>query len=74
MTKLISEILNEPEKMPDWLVEGIASTTKTKENKIQNYRPLHVFPTICKMITSTLSERIVNFIHCKDIFPLELKG
>ena len=48
-------------------------TKNKRNNKRTNYRSITCLSTSYKMITSILTERIVNFFECKDIFPLEEK-
>ena len=73
ITKLISEINNEPEKIRDYFRKRLTYILpKTKEitNTPKKYRPITCLPT-CRMITSILSERIIKLIEYKNSFPLE---
>ena len=76
MTKQISEIISEPDKMPNWLAEGttylLAKTTETANAK--NYRPVTCLSTTYKIPASILTDRMYAFMEANKPFPLEQKG
>jgi len=76
MAKKISEIISEPDKMPNWLAEGttylLAKSTETTNAK--NYRPITCLSTTYKILTSILTDRMYAFMEANKLFPLEQKG
>ena len=56
-------------KMAYWLTEGVTYILpKTKEtDQKNNYWPITCLPTIYKIITSILEEKIIKFVECKNI-------
>ena len=75
-TSLLNEIMQNPEKTPEWMCEGtiylLAKTNDTKDPK--NYRPITCLSTTYKLLTSVLTDRTNSHLEQNDLFPLEQKG
>ena len=75
-TRLLNEIMENPEKAPKWMCEGttylLAKSNDTKDPK--NYRPITCLSTTYKLLTSVLTDRTYSHLEQNDLFPLEQKG
>uniref|UniRef100_H2ZUK8 Reverse transcriptase domain-containing protein n=1 Tax=Latimeria chalumnae TaxID=7897 RepID=H2ZUK8_LATCH len=64
------------ESMPEWFTEGLTfllpKSSKTRGPK--NYRPITRLPTMHKVLTSIITERIYQQLITNNILPLEQKG
>jgi len=60
ITKNFNEIIEEPEKAPDWLTTGITHLIpKSEENKeVRNYRTITCLTTMYKTLTGIIAKRI----------------
>ena len=76
LAKAYNIVIQEPEKTPAWLTVGrTILLPKTKETRApNNYRPITCLPTMYKLLTSMVAERIYEFLHERDLFPKEQKG
>lgn len=75
-TKLINEVLLEPNKMPLFLTEG-KTYIKPKNSETQNpsnYRPITCLPTMYKIITSIITQKIDRHNTENKILTEEQKG
>ena len=74
-TRLLNEIMQNPEKAPKWMCEGttylLAKSNDTKDPK--NYRPITCLSTTYKLLTSVLTDRTYSHLEQNDLFPLEQK-
>ena len=72
-TKLLNEIMQNPEKTPKWMCEGatylLAKSNDTKDP--ENYRPI---ACLYKLLISVLTDRTYSHLEKSDLFPLEQKG
>ena len=75
-TRLLNEIMQNPEKAPKQMCEGtkylLAKSNDTKDPK--NYRPITCLSTTYKLLTSVLTDRTYSHLEQNDLFPLEQKG
>ena len=75
MLRLLDKIIQNPEKIPEWMCEGItyllAKSNDTKDPK--NYRPITCLSTNYKLLTSVLTDRTYSHLEQNDLFPLEQK-
>ena len=55
-----SVIINDPQQIPEWLVEGVTNLLP-KNNETwttKNYRPIACLPTTFKILTSIITDRL----------------
>ena len=75
-TSLLNEIMQNPEKIPEWMCKGttylLAKTNDTKDPK--SYRPITCLSTTYKLLTSILTDRTYSHLEQNDLFPLEQTG
>ena len=75
-TRLLNEIMENPEKAPKWMCKGttflLAKSNDTKDPK--NYRPITCLSTTYKLLTSMLTDKTYSHLEQNDLFPLEQKG
>lgn len=68
LTRNINEIINDPEKTPDWMLEGY--TTLLPKHKdtwiVNNYRPITCLSTTYKLITGLISDQIKQHTEIAD--------
>ena len=76
IAKAFNDMLNNPNTIPNWLTEGttflLHKSSETTNPK--NYRPITCLPTIYKVLTSILSDRILAHLEMHDLLPTEQKG
>lgn len=76
LLKLINNIILEPQNMPHFLTQG-KTYIKPKSEDTQNpanYRPITCLPTLYKIITSLITQKIDNHLTQNDIILEEQKG
>jgi hypothetical protein len=68
--------MDEPEKIPDWLVTGITYLLpKSGDSKaVRNYQAIIYLTTMYKTLTRTIATRISTHLEEQDILPAEQKG
>ena len=75
-TRLLNEIMQNPEKAPEWMCERttylLAKSNDTKDPK--SYRPMTCLSTNYKLLTSVLTYRTYSHLEQNDLFPREQKG
>ena len=71
-----TNILQNPETAPEWLIEGTTYLLpKSQETQNpQNYRPITCLTTTYKILTSTITERMYTFLEENSILPQGQKG
>ena len=62
MTEAYTKIVKDPKQTPDWLVEGATNLLPKKEETWipKNYRPIACLPTTFKILTSVITDRLVQ--------------
>lgn len=72
----INEVLNDPKTIPEWLTSGITFLIfKGKDSKNpKNYRPITCLPTMYKLITAIISDKLYEHLMLNRILPPEQKG
>ena len=73
ISSAFSEVLQNPEQAPEWLVEG---STILLQKKVEtwihkNYRPITCLPTTFKNLTSIITVRLYNHLEKQDIMAIE---
>ena len=77
MAKAYTNITENPAEMPEWLTDGLTillPKTETETKNPQNYRPITYLPTMYKVLTSILADRIYTFLSEHQLLPSEQKG
>ena len=76
MTKSINTLINNQFHIPEWLTTGnTILIPKTEETHLPNkYRPITCLPTMYKLITGLLTDKINNHITENNIIAEEQKG
>lgn len=71
-----NDIVTNPGECPLWLTQGVTYLLpKSKETQNpKNYRPITCLPTMYKLLTSILAERMYHFLDDKRLLPPEQKG
>ncbi|XP_030758038.1 uncharacterized protein LOC115883767 [Sitophilus oryzae] len=76
ITGAFNLIIKNPENTPEWLTTGktilLSKGNNTKDPR--NYRPITCLPTLYKIMTQALSNRIYNHLNKNNILPPEQKG
>ena len=76
IAKSFCDIMKYPNNCPTWLTNGITfllpKTGDTSDPK--NFRPITCLPTMYKILTSIITDRIYNFLDKNNILPPEQKG
>lgn len=71
-----NNIIEQPDSIPTWLTQGITfllpKNDETHDPK--NYRPITCLPTLYKILTSVLSEKIYFHLEQHSLLPSEQKG
>ena len=74
-TRLLNEIMQNPEKAPKWMQEGttylLAKSNDSGDPK--NYRPITCLSKTYKLLTSVLTDMTYSHLEQNDLFPLEQK-
>ena len=76
MTTAFCDILIHPHKCPAWLTTGITFLLPKDgdTSNPKNFRPITCLPTMYKILTSILTDRIYAFLDKNNILPPEQKG
>lgn len=76
LVDIFNNILDEPDNIPHFLTEGITyvKPKSTNTSDPANYRPITCLPTIYKILTATISEKIYNHLLQYNILTNEQKG
>ena len=76
LTKVINNMITSPETTPLWMTEGKTTLVykKGEENKAKNYRPITCLPTMYKITTLIITEKVYEHVTQHDILPFEQKG
>lgn len=76
LTKSFNEVIENSETAPEWLTTGVTflipKNKFTKEAK--NYRPITCLPTMYKILTAAITNRMYLHLMQNNIFPCEQKG
>lgn len=76
LTNAINETIKNPNNAPQWLTTGntflLSKGKDTKDPK--NYRPITCLPTIFKVLTAAITNRIYSHLIAHKILPDEQKG
>lgn len=76
LARAINEIINQPQKLPEFLTIG-KTYIKPKNNQTtnpSNYRPITCLPTLYKIITSSICNKIDFHLTQQNIITNEQKG
>ena len=75
-TKKFSGIMEEPEKVPDWLTSGITYLlSKSGDSKeVRNYRPIMCLTAMYKTLTGIIAKRNSTHLEEQNLLPAEEKG
>ncbi|XP_047478488.1 uncharacterized protein LOC125031649 [Penaeus chinensis] len=76
LARALSEVTRDPSILPDWFTTGVTFLlTKGKNTKDpKNYRPITCLPTMYKVLTALISERMYAHLLANDVLPTEQKG
>ena len=71
-----SVVINDPQQIPEWLVEGTTNLLPKKEETWipKNYRPIACLPTTFKILTSVITDRLYNHLENESIMTPEQGG
>ena len=75
-TEAYSEIIKDPKQTPDWLVEGATNLLPKKEQTWipKSYRAIACLPTIFKLLTSVITDRLYSHLEKEAIMTPEQGG
>ena len=65
------------EDIPKWITLGktvLCQKDPSKENAVDNYRPISCLPLMWKLMKRTIAESIYSFLDVNDKLPVEQKG
>ena len=73
MAEAYSEIIKDPKKTPEWLIEESTNLPPKKEETWipKNYRPIACLPTTFKILTSVITDRLCNHLEKESIMKPE---
>ena len=76
LTKIMNEMMEDPNTIPEWMTKGKTTLIfKTGEqNQAKNYRPITCLPTMYKLLTLMMTERVYQHVTENRILPFEQKG
>ena len=71
-----SVIINDPQQIPEWLVERVTNLLPKKNETwiLKNYRPIACLPTTFKILTSIITDRLYNHLENESIMTPEQRG
>ena len=72
-----SVVINDPQQIPEWLVEGGTTNLLPKKEETwipKNYRPIACLPTTFKILTSVITDRLYNHLENESIMTPEQRG
>ena len=61
-----NNILKNLEQFPEWLTEGVTFLKSEPIGDIKNYRPITCLPTMYKVLTSIITERVYIFLESNN--------
>ena len=72
----MNEMIENPTIIPEWMTKGKTTLIfKTgEENKAKNYRPITCLPTMYKLLTLMMTERVYDHVTDNQILPFKQKG
>eukprot|EP00957_Ditylum_brightwellii_P173971 13244808-Ditylum_brightwellii.AAC.1 len=72
----LKDIILYPGQLPKWLLCGLTTLIHKKgpENIPKNYRPITCLPTVYKLITLILTDRVYKHLVAQNILLPEQKG
>lgn len=71
------DILRQPQNMPDFMAKGITYLLPKSEQNTQDpakYRPITCLPTIYKLLTAIISDKIYQHLQKNNLLDEEQKG
>lgn len=76
LARAMNEVMRKPTTIPKWLTSGTTYLIhKGKDPKSpKNYRPITCLPTMYKLLTATVSEKLYDHLMANKILPDEQKG
>ena len=76
LAKNITMVIQNPEEMPDFLTHGVTTLIPkgSETNNPSNYRPITCLPTMYKLITSILTDKIYQHLESNKLLDEEQKG
>lgn len=77
LAQFINNIISNPQEMPLFLTQGITYLIPKDQNNTQDpagYRPITCLPTLYKLITSCLTQRIYQHCERNNIIAPQQKG
>ena len=76
MAEAYSDIIKKKKQTPEWLVEGTTNLLPKKEETWipKNYRPIACLPTIFKILTSVIKDRLYSHLDKEAIMTTEQGG
>ena len=71
-----SVVINDPQQIPEWLVEGTTNLLPKKEETWipKNYIPIVCLPTTFKILTSVITDRLYNHLENESIMTPQQRG
>lgn len=77
MATQMNHVLTHPQEVPNWLVEGKTRLIRkdfAKEPTPDNYRPITCLPTMWKVFSGIMANKIISHLTTNDILCHEQKG
>lgn len=77
LAKCLTTIIEEPQTMPIFMTTGITyliHKTQAPTPNASNYRPITCLPTIYKLLTSIIAEKIYKHLETNNLLSEEQKG
>jgi hypothetical protein len=76
ITKNFNEIMEEPEKVPDWQTKGKTSLLPKLGDsmEVRNYRPITCSKATYKGLAGIIAKRISTHLDKQNLLPAEQKG
>ena len=76
IVRLMENIISNRKSIPKWITLGkmvICQKDLSKENAVDNYRPILCLPLMWKLMTGTIAAKIYNFLDVNDKLPVDKK-
>ena len=73
----LQDILNDPTKIPEWLVTGRTVLLQKDKNKgtiPKNYRPITCLPTTWKLLSGIIADKVMEHLQSNNLLANEQKG
>jgi hypothetical protein len=76
ITENFNAIMEELEKIPDWVTTGITYLLPKSRNgkEVRNYQPTTCLTTMHKTLTGIIARRIYTYLEELNLLPEEQKG